>query len=114
MFTQQLDIARLLAWTAVACVVLVVGLFQLRFIISGPSIEYANQYMYSDSSLIEINLMVRNTKRLEINHNQVVPEFGGKVSTVLALQGGLNTVSVDAWDNYGKHTREYLYIVYPQ
>lgn len=88
--------------------------YQLRFWISGPMLHIAAQEAVSHTALVEIAFVITNTERVLLNGSTVTPGINGLIQKTLLVHPGKNIVSIDLYDRYGTHKREYLYILYPQ
>lgn len=93
-------------------VVLITG-YQLRFWVQGPVLEIASNQLVTETGSVPIVFVVHNTEQVLVNGTTVIPQIDGLVRTNLYVPRGKSITSIDLYDKYGSHKREYLYIVYP-
>ena len=88
--------------------------FELRSVVSGPSIEitYPKNGEMVSTSLIHIEGKVSHINELSINSRKITMDESGVFKETLLLSSGLNVILIVGKDQFGRSTRTELTLIY--
>ncbi|OGI84043.1 hypothetical protein A2997_00585 [Candidatus Nomurabacteria bacterium RIFCSPLOWO2_01_FULL_36_10b] len=95
----------LIAILVTALIIFVI--YELRGISRGPEITVTSheQFSSSASSFLTISGEIRNVSKLIINGNNVIPYTNSTFSYPIILSAGINSIILDGYSKFQKHTR---------
>lgn len=106
---NSISLSHVIVWFlgAVVIVLLIIyGLFQARFLISGPILTLSTEPPYETTdSVITLKGQAQNIIELTLNGRTIYTTDDGSFSEALILASGYTVVTFEGTDRYGNTTR---------
>ena len=96
----------LIIGTSFIIVLLCISLIAFRYRIIGPELIVDNLPAQTSSTTVMLGLRTNNVSLLTVNGSQVIPDFDTFSEITIALNEGINVITLYAEDRYGKSVQK--------
>lgn len=107
LFSQRL--VRTIFFGSVALLLVLYGLFQARFLLQGPVVEFsALPDQVQHERVVRIEGIAQNIVTIELNDREIYTDKNGYFNEAVVLENGYTITTIKAHDRYGR-TRSYAH-----
>ena len=99
--------------TTFLIVIVSYGLYQMRWLINGPSITIDAPFNGSSltSPIVIIRGQARRVAKLFLNGDKLIPDHTGRFESQLLLAQGYNIIQLDGEDRFGRRVEKKLELI---